>query len=127
MARPKTFSNSDVIARATEVFADLGFNGASVDDLLNATSIQRGSLYKAFGSKRGLFISCLKSTLEQDLSFSEATLDLMIVAMKDLASKDAEVREICLNAISEAWDKSSIKPAEVFGARLISYLEEKNA
>ena len=36
---------------------------ASVDGLLQATGSQRGSLYQAFGSKRGLFLATSRAHL----------------------------------------------------------------
>ncbi|SOZ40938.1 TetR/AcrR family transcriptional regulator [Cupriavidus neocaledonicus] len=45
----------------------IGFNACSVDDLVEATaSLHRGSLYKAFGSKRGLFEKVLDRVLVGD-------------------------------------------------------------
>ena len=49
MARPRNFDEDDVVAKAADIFGRLGFNAASIDDLLGATGLQRGSLYKAFG------------------------------------------------------------------------------
>ena len=37
-----------------------GYDGTSVDDLLEATGLHKGSLYKAFGDKRALYIASLE-------------------------------------------------------------------
>ena len=63
MGRPRTFSESDVVARASAVFARRGFAATSVDDLVRATGVGRASLYGAFGSKDGLFQRCLSGAL----------------------------------------------------------------
>ena len=63
MGRPRTFSESDVVASASAVFARRGFAAASVDDLVRATGVGRASLYGAFGSKDGLFQRCLSGAL----------------------------------------------------------------
>ena len=55
MGRPRAFSESDVVASASAVFARRGFAATSVDDLVRATGVGRASLYGAFGSKDGLF------------------------------------------------------------------------
>ncbi|WP_408649259.1 helix-turn-helix domain-containing protein [Streptomyces herbicida] len=34
------------------MFAERGYEGTSVDDLVRALGVHRGSLYKVFGSKR---------------------------------------------------------------------------
>lgn len=63
MGRPRTFSESDVVASASAVFARRGFTATSVDDLVRATGVGRASLYGAFGSKDGLFQRCLSGAL----------------------------------------------------------------
>lgn len=63
MGRPRTFSELDVVARASAVFARRGFAATSVDDLVRATGVGRASLYGAFGSKDGLFQRCLSGAL----------------------------------------------------------------
>ena len=60
MARPRTFSIDDAVARATEVFRLRGYTEAGLHDLLRAMGIVRGSFYKAFGSKQALFLRCLE-------------------------------------------------------------------
>ena len=63
MGRPRTFSEPDVVARASAVFARRSFAATSVDDLVRATGVGRASLYGAFGSKDGLFQRCLSGAL----------------------------------------------------------------
>ena len=63
MGRPRTFSEPDVVARASAVFARRGFAATSVDDLVRATGVGRASLYGAGGSKDGLFQRCLSGAL----------------------------------------------------------------
>jgi TetR/AcrR family transcriptional repressor of nem operon len=60
MARQKTFQSEDVIDRAIDVFMTKGYEGTSVQDLVNATGLHPGSLYNAFGSKEGLFEAALE-------------------------------------------------------------------
>ncbi|MEH3075969.1 MAG: TetR family transcriptional regulator [Quadrisphaera sp.] len=59
MARPRSFDEAVVVDAATRCFTDLGYAATSVDDLVSATGLHRGSLYGAFGSKRGLFLAAL--------------------------------------------------------------------
>jgi len=59
MARPREFEESDVIASAMEVFWRKGYQGTSVADLVEATGLQRGSLYGAFGDKHSLYLTAL--------------------------------------------------------------------
>jgi AcrR family transcriptional regulator len=61
MPRPRTFDEADVIARARKAFAETGFAGTSLDDLLEATGLARQSLYNAFGGKKELFMRAFLS------------------------------------------------------------------
>ncbi len=60
MARPKAFNEEDVIDKAVEIFWAKGYEATSLQDLVNAMGIQRGSLYATFGSKQQLFLKSLK-------------------------------------------------------------------
>ena len=59
MARPREFDSDEVLERATRVFWAKGFENASLDDLCEATGLNRSSLYAAFGAKRDLYLSAL--------------------------------------------------------------------
>ena len=59
MARPREFQIEDAIEKAMGVFWKHGYAGASLPDLLDGMSIARGSFYKAFGSKKELFLLTL--------------------------------------------------------------------
>jgi TetR/AcrR family transcriptional repressor of nem operon len=55
MARPQSFDRTDVLTKALDVFWKKGFEDASVQDLVDATGLNRGSLYNSFGDKDDLF------------------------------------------------------------------------
>lgn len=59
MARPREFDYEHVLDKAVEVFWSKGYESTSVQDLVDATGLHRGSLYAAFGSKQGLFLTVL--------------------------------------------------------------------
>lgn len=61
MPRPPSFDRAEVIERATDVFWQRGYDRTSVSDLVQATGLKPGSLYAAFGSKKGLFLEVLKA------------------------------------------------------------------
>ena len=56
MPRPPQYDRETVIIRATRVFWEKGYGKTSVPDLVAATGLQPGSLYSAFGNKKGLFL-----------------------------------------------------------------------
>lgn len=60
MARPREFDEPEVIEAALEVFWKQGYCATSVQDLVEATGLQRGSLYGAFGDKRSLYLLALE-------------------------------------------------------------------
>ena len=59
MARPREFDADSVLESATRVFWTRGFDNTSLDDLCEATGLNRSSLYAAFGAKRDLYLSAL--------------------------------------------------------------------
>lgn len=121
MARPRTFLEEEVIDSAAEAFGRLGYTGCSVDDLVQATGLQRGSLYKVFGSKRGLFEKVLQKALQGEWHRNPASLDLMITALRELASFDLPIAALCRRALAAQGGNS----AQLLGARLLEHLPTK--
>ncbi len=56
MGRQREFDEGAVVAAAMRVFWELGYDGASMADILSATGLSRSSLYGAFADKRSLFL-----------------------------------------------------------------------
>ena len=59
MPRPKEFNPDDAIERAMQVFWHKGYEATSMEDLLSAMDLNRGSLYDTFGDKRQLFLKVI--------------------------------------------------------------------
>ena len=59
MPRPKEFDPNDVIEKAMQVFWHKGYEATSMEDLLSAMDLNRGSLYDTFGDKRQLFLKVI--------------------------------------------------------------------
>lgn len=59
MARPREFDLEEALDRAMDVFWVKGFEAASLQDLLGAMKIARGSLYKAFKDKHSIYLAAL--------------------------------------------------------------------
>lgn len=59
MPKTKQFDETEVLIKAREVFTVKGYNGTSMDDLVQATGLSRSSIYDTFGDKHGLFIKSL--------------------------------------------------------------------
>ena len=59
MARVREFDTDDALAAAVASFRRQGYEGTSIQDLVEATGVGRGSLYTAFGSKEELYLAAL--------------------------------------------------------------------
>lgn len=60
MPRPRKFDEDAVVQQAMALFWRRGWHATSIDELVKATGLNRGSLYGAFGDKRGLFLRALQ-------------------------------------------------------------------
>ncbi|MFF9512475.1 TetR/AcrR family transcriptional regulator [Streptomyces sp. NPDC014724] len=117
MGRPRGFDEADVVRSAAKLFASRTYDGASVDDLVSHLGVHRNSLYKTFGSKRGLYLAALKWSLEHEVAglvervtaagghtekahdvladaVTGTALDLVLLAAVERAPVDAEVAQL---------------------------------
>ena len=60
MARPKEFVEEQALQKALETFQAKGFDGTSIQDLVEAMGINRQSLYDTFGDKANLYHMALE-------------------------------------------------------------------
>ena len=56
MGRVRGFDEATVLHTVRDQFWDTGYAGTSTYDLMDATGLGKGSLYKAFGAKRELYL-----------------------------------------------------------------------
>ena len=63
MARTKEFDKDAVVLKAMEVFWNRGYEATSIQDLVDAMGINRGSIYDTFGDKSGLFQAAMQRYL----------------------------------------------------------------
>lgn len=59
MARHKQFDREAVLDKAMRLFWRQGYEATSIQDLVAATGINRGSMYDTFGDKRRLFVEAI--------------------------------------------------------------------
>jgi AcrR family transcriptional regulator len=57
--RPKAFCEKEALHAAVLVFADKGFEGASLSDLTEAMGINKFSLYATYGNKEALYVKAM--------------------------------------------------------------------
>lgn len=65
MPRPPEYDRAAVVEQATSVFWERGYGKTSIGDLVDATGLQPGSLYAAFGNKKGLFLEVIEQYNQQ--------------------------------------------------------------
>ena len=63
--RPRTYEPDVALGKALDLFRTQGFAATSLDDLSEATGMNRPSLYGAFGDKRELYIKSYQRYREQ--------------------------------------------------------------
>jgi len=61
MPKVETFNKELVLQQATEVFHAKSYSLTSMQDLVDATGLNRSSIYNSFGSKLDLYMDCLRS------------------------------------------------------------------
>ncbi len=113
VGRTRSFDQDAVLDRTVDLFARTGYEGTSIDDVVAATGLHRGSLYAAFGSKRGLFRAALQRAVAQRV---DRAGDLVLVALVELAPRDLDIRAQCRLAYEELF---ADEPARL-GAHLLA-------
>ena len=66
MPRTKSFTHSEVLEKAVEVFWAKGYNGTSMQDIVDHLGLSRSSIYDTFGDKHGLFVKAFEHYREQN-------------------------------------------------------------
>ena len=95
MARSKDFDENEVLAKAIQLFWHKGYNGTSMQDLVDGLGISRSSLYDTYTDKHTLFVKALASyqndgaeklqlVIENSGSAKEAIKKLLEFATNDL-------------------------------------------
>jgi len=59
MAGVKQFDRDEVLGRAMTLFWTRGYGATSIHELVEATGVNRGSLYGTFGDKKGTFLAAV--------------------------------------------------------------------
>jgi len=66
--RPREFDPAVAIDAAAKLFWDQGYHATSIEDLCQATGLLRGSLYSAFGDKKGMLLAAIDQYAEKNLA-----------------------------------------------------------
>ena len=82
MARPPAFDRDAALEAALKLFWQLGYNAASLHELLDAMQISRSSFYAAFGDKRALFLEVMQT-------FRDRTAAILVQRREELGAAAA--------------------------------------
>jgi AcrR family transcriptional regulator len=64
--RPQTFSTrTKILDAALEVFSSKGFHGTTVDEIAELAELGKGTVYRHFSSKKGLFSELIRSKVAE--------------------------------------------------------------
>ena len=97
MARPLQFDRQKAIDAAMGVFWEQGYSASSLQQLLDAMQINRGSLYAAFSDKAGLF----KEVIDNYQSRIQSIVIGLLSNELDPAKGIKDVFELTLLALTE--------------------------
>ncbi len=109
MARTKDFDEKEVLTKAIQLFWHKGYNGTSMQDLVEALGISRSSLYDTYTDKHTLFVKALESyqhtgatriqqLIDQTDSAKETVKKLLELATSDLISDKQQKGCFMVNA-----------------------------
>lgn len=61
MARPREFDEKKVLDKIMNLFWEKGFKATSLEDIINVSGLNKGSLYSCFGNKEKIFQIALEN------------------------------------------------------------------
>ena len=112
MARGIEFDYGRAIHKATQVFWKKGYSNASLRDLMGAMGIGEGSFYNTLGSKKKLYLECLKH-------YHDTVLRRRLAALGSGASAGEGIRAFFREILDELGDPKTPRIC-LFGASLSS-------
>ena len=107
MARRATLESATkdrLLQAAMDVFADRGYHGATVDDIVAASETSKGAFYHYFPSKQGVFLRLL----EQLADLIEAGVETAIERQQGALGKVEAALRVVLEVTSERRDLARI-------------------
>ncbi|MFI6361639.1 TetR/AcrR family transcriptional regulator [Nocardia sp. NPDC050630] len=134
MGRPRQFDESNLLDAATELFWSKGFDETSVEDVSRATGVGNGSIYAAYGNKRGLFLTAFERYCERRARFVREVVTsasgpprIAVRALFQAVIDDCAAypdRRGCLMINSIAQLGTRIPEVATIGARTTTAMEE---
>lgn len=98
--RPRAFDRGEALERALLLFWSRGYGATSVQDLVEGLSLERGSLYGAFGDKRNFYLAAVQlywDTYERRLVAALET-GPVLPALREVLADPARAQEYASDA-----------------------------
>jgi len=95
MARPREFDMQEALNAAMSAFWERGYEGTSMEDLLDAMGLTKGSLYKAFGDKHNLFLLSLQDYLDRLFERMKESVESSSDPVESLSTLMGVVENLC--------------------------------
>jgi TetR/AcrR family transcriptional repressor of nem operon len=102
MARPREFDPDTVLEQALQVFWARGYEMTSLDDLCQATKLNRSSLYATFGDKHALFLKTI-----------DRYADGAVVRISTALAKPIPIKEAIAGFLEEIIDRIVSGPGRI--------------
>lgn len=99
--RPKTFDQTRALEAAMIQFWESGFEGSSMQNLVDRMGISRQSLYDTYGNKRELFEAALKK-------YRNEVIEPKLEALSDVSVSATELIRRHLESIRDGSDRMPI-------------------
>src|SRR6478735_2419407 len=102
-ARRRELTRNALLSAAAEVFAQRGFDGASLEEIAETAGFTRGAIYKNFAGKEALFFAVTDRLNEQ-----------IIEAFRAIAPAGDDAKEWDFSALAAMWRASVADFGDLF-------------
>ncbi|CAM5226429.1 TetR/AcrR family transcriptional regulator OS=Streptomyces tendae OX=1932 GN=GUR47_24575 PE=4 SV=1 [Streptomyces tendae] len=94
--RPREFDKEQALERALKLFWSRGYGATSIQDLVDALAVERGSLYGTFGDKRRFYLEAVRLYWEVYERHLTTTLDAapLLPALREILTHPARLDEL---------------------------------
>jgi TetR/AcrR family transcriptional repressor of nem operon len=94
--RPREFDKERTLERALELFWSRGYGATSIQDLVDALGVERGSLYGTFGDKRRFYLEAVRLYWEVYERHLTAALDTgpLLPALREILTHPVRLDEL---------------------------------
>ena len=125
--RDKEATRQRILEAAEEVFAEKGYHGAVVDDIVRTADMSKGGFYFHFPNKQGIFLALMEALTPRLISAAEraiaqetdpvAKVDAALRTVLDTFSRHRRLSKILLIeavGLGHGFDEKLIQPRGYF-------------